>query len=156
MKTYEDDCQEYNLLMYNLGACLANAAALKRAFDLGCRVEDNWYPGCGVSVFNALRLSCEWCGEIYEGDPKNKQGYRCASSVFKRGDRWYLTGHYGSCVADMELYEFNDDWCETLNSWGGGNGCDPVCDKCIIKMINCYDLWMVREIGAYGEAFPHA
>lgn len=139
------------MAMGALGLHLSNAAALQRAHDLGYKADGDWYPGCGVSA-DVLRITCEWCGTVYAGDPRTKQGHRCAASIFRRGDRFFLTGYYGSCVADMELYELNDQLCRTLSGFGGP--LDPICDRCITKMINCHEIWLVRQVGPMGEGLP--
>lgn len=83
----------------------------------------------------ARPVVCAWCRNRHRsitGDANNTQGDGCAASVFERGGRWLVRGHYGSTSHDMCTYMF------VANA--PTERADPVCDNCIGERLTVGDL----------------
>lgn len=77
-------------------------------------------------------VRCNTCKREYEpmkGCEDTEQAYRCSATVFLREGKYYLVGHYGSTVVDMEMHELTAD-SDTDFELG------VICDDCIEKLID--------------------
>lgn len=75
------------------------------------------------------KVTCNTCKTEYDAMPmfeETKQAYRCSATVFLREGKHYLVGHYGSTVADMEMYLLDSDARFELGE---------ICDDCIQELI---------------------
>ena len=97
-----------------------------------------------------MSIKCTICGsEYYSATPQedSTQGEDCASCVMDHDDKYYILGCYGSKF-DADLFMFlgepPDEWIDA----------DPVCDRCIQKMI---DQGLVEKVdGEYPFGPPWA
>jgi hypothetical protein len=149
--------------MRKLGEQLATAASLAWSFELGeraherrvCSIEGStafasapayWYPGCGLGATQPM-IACAWCAMPYLAfNVEARQAHRCAASCYQRDGVWYLTGHYGSHLADLILFRWND-----YPPWLDGKALDPVCDDCIEKLVTDGTLIALGETSLEGE-----
>lgn len=97
-----------------------------------------WNSGCGRPQKLAHCVTCGFGYNASWGSPKQGSGC-CAWSFFEKG-KWWVVGGYGSSVADMYYYEL----IPTSEGKAGelsakvtqGDGVDPICDGCLLIMIN--------------------
>ena len=75
------------------------------------------------------KVVCNTCKTEYDPMPMfevTKQAYKCSATVYLRNGTYYLRGHYGSTVADMDLYELDPNAKFELGE---------ICDECITDLI---------------------
>lgn len=75
------------------------------------------------------KVVCNTCKAEYDPMPmfeETKQAYKCSATVYLKDGTYYLVGHYGSTVADMEHY--------ILDS-GAKFELGEICDECITELI---------------------
>jgi len=93
-----------------------------------------------------MSIKCEICGSDHDPatpvDDNDTQGEDCAACVMEHEDKYYILGVYGSTHFDADLFMFLN---EPPEEWIDA---DPVCDRCIQKVI---DQGLVEKID--GE-FP--
>lgn len=72
-------------------------------------------------------ITCASCDSRFEPlfDEKYQQAYGCSATIYEKNDERFLSGHYGSRVADMRLYKV-----QPTNDFKLGN----CCDDCISKL----------------------
>jgi hypothetical protein len=80
----------------------------------------------------------------------NQPSADCASSIYEKGGNWYVEGHYGSRLFDMNRLRF------TGKVFGGClerpiNNPGPACDVCIQQWLNCGVVELDAEMGPMGE-----
>lgn len=78
-------------------------------------------------------IICKLCGcDFPTATPleiSTTQGIDCASSIYEHDGTWFVAGSYGSSKYDTEVWKFveGDDLPK--------EAADPVCDRCIDRMI---------------------
>ena len=75
-------------------------------------------------------VECKLCKAQFSG--AGTQGHGCAASRYQKDGEWWITGHYGSRLFDMERYKFvpvspEEEKCMPRPT----ENTDPVCDICI-------------------------
>lgn len=90
-------------------------------------------------------VTCKLCEAQFPGE--GTQGHGCASTVYQKDGVWYLLGHYGSRLFDMNRYKFvapqhpdDEKACRVPTEMT-----DPVCDICVSVWQNLERLVLVEE-----------
>lgn len=82
-------------------------------------------------------VKCNTCHKTYKAIYEDtNQGVDCSATVFLRDGNFFLTGHYGSKVADMQLYKLNIE---------GNFQVGSICDGCIESLISSGDAILLKE-----------
>jgi hypothetical protein len=90
-------------------------------------------------------VTCKICKAQFEGD--GTQGWGCAASVYQKDGSWYVTGHYGSRLFDMNCYKFVDPKNESDDRWlpCPTENTDPVCDVCISVWLRLERILWIKD-----------
>ena len=74
----------------------------------------------------------------------NEQAYGCASDIFMNNGSLHLLGHYGSTVADGDLYKVT----------GGNYKVGIICDECINDGLQESHFEYVNGVNYFGFKEP--
>jgi hypothetical protein len=90
-------------------------------------------------------VTCKLCKAQFPGD--GTQGWGCAASVYQKDGSWYVTGHYGSRLFDMNRYKFVDPKNKGDESWlpCPTENTDPVCDVCISVWLRLERILWIKD-----------
>lgn len=83
-------------------------------------------------------VNCATCGKGYRAIFKESdQAENCAATVSGES----ITGHYGSTVIDMEIWQFKGDRPETVKD-------GVICDPCVVALRDAGQI-ALREAGVW-------
>lgn len=82
-------------------------------------------------------VKCNTCHKTYKTIfEETNQGHGCSATVFLRDGNFFLAGHYGSKIADMNLYQLKIE---------GNFQVGSICDSCIESLISSGDAILLKE-----------
>jgi hypothetical protein len=89
--------------------------------------------------------TCKTCGAKFKNlfGKEYEQSHRCSATIFDFGGQTYLVGHYGSVIADGELYNVLTD------NYKRG----MICDNCIQKGLDAGDFELESQNNYFGIGF---
>ena len=89
--------------------------------------------------------TCKTCGAKFKNmfGKEYEQSYRCSATIFEHLGQTYLVGHYGSAIADGDLYlVLTGDYKKGM-----------ICDDCIQKGLDAGHFELESQNNYFGIGF---